>query len=157
MQYVHRALEINPNSAAAMHQQSMLLVIRASVDETSEASEADREAAQEWARKASQGFASQDNRGVVRFGSRVAEANLIRKVDPVYPAQAKPARIQGTVELTVVIDEQGHVTDVNLVRGHPLLVDAAKEAVTQWIYRPTLMNGQPVKLMTTVEVPFRLP
>jgi protein TonB len=49
------------------------------------------------------------------------------------------------------------VTDVNLVRGHPLLVDAAKEAVTQWIYRPTLMNGQPVKLMTTVEVPFRLP
>jgi len=86
----------------------------------------------------------------------VAEANLIGRVEPVYPQQAKAARLQGVVEFTIIIDEQGHVTEVKLVGGHPLLVNAAREAVTQWVYRPTLLNGQPVKVMTTVEVPFRL-
>ena len=86
----------------------------------------------------------------------MAEANLIGKVEPVYPQQAKAAQLQGVVEFTITIDEQGHVTQVKVVRGHPLLVNAARDAVTQWVYTPKLLNGQPVKVMTTVDVPFRL-
>jgi TonB family protein len=154
--HAQRAMEIDPNSSAAMREMSMLLVIRANIDETPEASETDRRAARDWAQKAGQVAGPQGNAGIVRIGSRVAEANLIGRVDPAYPASARAIRLQGTVEFTVTIDEQGHVADMKLVMGHPLLVNAAKEAVAQWIYKPTLLNGQPVKVMTTVDVPFRL-
>jgi TonB family protein len=156
MEHAQRALEIDPNAPAAMRQLSMLLVIRADVDETPEASTADRQAAREWARKAGEITGSPGNPGIVQIGARVAEANLIGRVEPVYPASARAIRLQGTVGLTVTIDEQGRVTDMKLVKGHPLLVNAAKEAVAQWVYKPTLLNGQPVKVMTTVDVPFRL-
>ena len=156
IEHAQRALEIDPNAPAAMRQLSMLLVIRADVDETPEASTADRQAAREWAQKASQITGPQGNPGIVQIGARVAEANLIGKVEPVYPQQAKAAQLQGVVEFTITIDEQGHVTQVKVVRGHPLLVNAARDAVTQWVYKPTLLNGQPVKVMTTVDVPFRL-
>ena len=95
--------------------------------------------------------------GAVRVGAAVMEANLIRKVEPVYPPLAKAARIQGAVEFTATIDAMGHVANLQLVRGHPLLVNAAKEAVLQWLYRPTLLNGQPVTVMTNVVVNFTLP
>jgi protein TonB len=86
----------------------------------------------------------------------VAEANLIRKVTPVYPALAKSARVQGTVEFTAVISKEGNIENLQLVRGHPLLVQAAKEAVLQWKYRPTLLNGQPVTVITDIIVNFTL-
>ncbi len=94
--------------------------------------------------------------GAVRIGGKVAEANLLNKVEPVYPPLALSARVQGAVEFTAVIGPDGHVQSLTLVRGHPLLVNAAKEAVLQWTYRPTLLNGQPVSIVTDILVPFRL-
>jgi len=95
--------------------------------------------------------------GPVRVGAHVAEANLIRKVAPVYPAAAVPIRISGTVDFTAVISEQGHIQNLQLVRGHPLLVNAAKDAVLQYQYKPTLLNGRPVPVMTSIIVPFQAP
>ncbi len=95
--------------------------------------------------------------GAVRVGSAVAEANLVRKVDPAYPALAKSARISGTVEFTAVIGTDGHITNLQLVRGHPLLVNAAREAVLQYMYKPTLLNGNPVAVVTSLVVGFELP
>jgi len=94
--------------------------------------------------------------GPVRVGGRVAEANLIRKVQPVYPPLAKSARVQGTVEFTATISKDGNIENLTLVRGHPLLVNAAREAVLQWKYRPTMLNGQPVEVVTDIIVNFTL-
>ena len=92
----------------------------------------------------------------VRVATGVAEANLIRKVMPIYPALAKSARVQGTVEFTAIISKEGTIENLQLVRGHPLLVQAAKDAVLQWRYRPTLLNGQPVEVVTDIIVNFTL-
>jgi TonB family protein len=92
----------------------------------------------------------------VQIGSQAAASNLVKKVDPIYPALAQQARISGTVEFTVGIGTDGKVESLQLVRGHPLLVNAAKDAVLQWVYRPTLLNGNPVAVTTTVQVPFRM-
>jgi len=92
----------------------------------------------------------------VRVATGVAEANLIRKVLPVYPPLARSARIQGTVEFTAVISKEGTIENLQLVRGHPLLVQAARDAVLQWRYRPTLLNGQPVEVVTDIIVKFML-
>lgn len=94
--------------------------------------------------------------GPVRIGGQVAEANLIRRVTPVYPPLAKSARVQGTVEFTAVISKEGNIENLQLVRGHPLLVQAAKDAVLQWKYRPTMLNGEPVTVVTDIIVNFNL-
>lgn len=93
----------------------------------------------------------------VRISAEVAEANLIKEVDPVYPLLARQARISGTVGFTADIGTDGKVQFLQLERGHPLLVNAAREAVLQWVYRPTLLNGNPVAVTTTIEVPFHIP
>jgi len=92
----------------------------------------------------------------IRVGSQVQQSNLLQSVDPIYPPLAMQARIQGVVRFSVTISKDGHVSNINLVSGHPLLVAAAKEAVQQWIYRPTLLNGDPVEVTATVDVPFLL-
>ncbi len=92
----------------------------------------------------------------VRVGGNVAEQNLMEKVEPVYPPLALQAHIQGTVRFTAVIDKEGHISKLTLVSGHPLLVTSAQEAVQKWVYRPTLLNGEPVAVITTIEVPFSL-
>ena len=92
----------------------------------------------------------------IRVGGNVQAANLIRQVKPIYPALAKQARIQGTVELSAIIGKDGKVQDLKLVRGHPLLVPAALQAVRDWEYRPTLLNGEPVEVATTIDVNFTL-
>ncbi len=94
--------------------------------------------------------------GVVRIGEAVAEANLLKKADPVYPPLARSARVQGTVEFTVTVGSNGKVDHIELVRGHPLLVNAAKEAVAQWEYHPASVDGQPIPFETQVLVTFRL-
>ncbi len=94
--------------------------------------------------------------GPVRIGGRVAQANLVRQIQPVYPALAKSARVQGTVEFTATIAKNGSIEDLQLVHGHPLLVNAARDAVSQWKYRPTLLNGQPVEVVTDIVVNFTL-
>jgi protein TonB len=80
----------------------------------------------------------------------------MRQVQPKYPPLAKSARVQGRVEFTATISKDGTIENLQLVRGHPLLVNAAKEAVLQWRYRPTLLNGQPVEVVTDIVVNFTL-
>ncbi len=92
----------------------------------------------------------------IRAGGNVLAANLLNKVEPVYPPLAAQARIQGTVRFNVTIGEDGHIKDIQLESGHPLLVPAAQEAVRQWTYRPTLLNGEPVEVLTRIDVPFTL-
>ncbi|MGD0667367.1 MAG: M56 family metallopeptidase [Bryobacteraceae bacterium] len=82
--------------------------------------------------------------------------NLISKVDPVYPPLAKQAKIQGTVELSAVIGKDGRVQNLKVVSGHPLLVQAALDAVKNWVYRPTLVNGEPVEVKTSIQINFTL-
>src|SRR5216684_82905 len=94
--------------------------------------------------------------GKIRVGGNVQQMNLIRKVTPVYPALAKQARIQGVVRFTITIGKDGTVQDIQLISGHPLLVSAAQNAVSQWQYKPTLLNGDPVDVVTQVDVNFTL-
>jgi protein TonB len=82
--------------------------------------------------------------------------NLVHKVQPAYPPLARQARIQGTVRFTATIGKDGHIIDLSLVSGHPLLVPAATEAVQQWIYRPTLLNGNPIEVVTVIDINFTL-
>jgi protein TonB len=77
-------------------------------------------------------------------------------VDPIYPDMAKAARIEGTVILEAVIDPQGRVRNVHVLRSVPLLDDAAVAAVQQWEYEPTLLNGLPVPVIVTVTVRFEM-
>ena len=94
--------------------------------------------------------------GPVRRGGNVSAANLIYKVQPVYPPLAKQVHVQGSVEFLATIATDGRIEDLQLVRGHPLLVNAAREAVLQWRYRPTLLNGVPVEVITEITVNFTL-
>jgi TonB family protein len=77
-------------------------------------------------------------------------------VAPAYPPLAAAAHVEGRVTLDCVIDERGHVTSVAIVHGHPLLEAAAVEAVSQWRYKPTLLNGETVSVLLEVTVDFRL-
>jgi protein TonB len=92
----------------------------------------------------------------IRVGGQVQAAQLVNKVQPLYPALAKQARIQGTVRLQAVIAKNGSVEELQVLSGHPLLVQAALDAVKQWRYRPTLLNGEPVEVVTTIDVVFTL-
>jgi TonB family protein len=92
----------------------------------------------------------------IRVGGNVQANNLVHKVQPAYPPLARQARIQGTVRFTATIGKDGHIIDLSLVSGHPLLVPAATEAVQQWIYRPTLLNGNPIEVVTVIDINFTL-
>lgn len=86
---------------------------------------------------------------------KVAESRLTGRVEPQYPQMAKIAHIQGNVVLHVLIDRQGHVAKVEQKSGHPILIQAAKDAVSKWDYQPFLLNGQPTDVETLVTVRFR--
>jgi protein TonB len=91
-------------------------------------------------------------RDSIQIGGNAQESKLIRRVEPVYPEMAKQARVQGKVTLRIAVDEEGNVSDVSVIEGHPLLNDAAINAVRQWKYSPTFLNGKPVSVMATVTV-----
>ncbi len=92
----------------------------------------------------------------IRVGGNVQQAKLISQPRPVYPPLAKQARIQGTVQLQAIIAKDGTVTQLEMISGHPLLVQSAMDAVRQWRYQPTLLNGEPVEVVTTIAVIFNL-
>lgn len=92
----------------------------------------------------------------VRVGGKISEPRKTRNVAPTYPEMAKRARVQGTVILEATISPQGRVTDVKVLRGIPMLDEAALGAVRQWTYTPTLLNGQPVPVIMSVTVNFKL-
>ncbi len=86
-----------------------------------------------------------------------SQAKLVRQVRPVYPAAAKQAGITGVVGMKVVIGKDGNVRDIQIVQSAGSDLDAAAmESVKQWVYQPTLLNGQPVEVTTTVHVNFTL-
>lgn len=91
----------------------------------------------------------------IRVGS-LQEANLIKKVTPTYPPLAMSAHIQGTVRFTATIGKDGTVQNLQLISGNPALVKAATDAVKQWLYRPTVLNGDPVEVITQIDVNFTL-
>jgi TonB family protein len=84
------------------------------------------------------------------------EPVLVTNTKPVYPLLAKQANIHGVVRLSAVVDIDGTVKNVEVVSGHPLLVPAALEALKQWKYTPALVDGDPVEVKITIEVPFQL-
>lgn len=96
------------------------------------------------------------HKGPYRVGGRVQAPRLIRQLQPTYPPLAKQARIQGDVVIDSVIDTQGRVTQMRVVSGSPLLVEAAMQALAQWRYQPTLLNGEPVAVEMLVTMHFQL-
>lgn len=96
------------------------------------------------------------HKGPYRVGGKVQAPRLIRQVQPEYPPLARQARIQGDVVIDSVIDTQGRVTQMKVVSGSPLLVESAIQALGQWRYQPTLLNGQPVAVDMLVTLHFTL-
>ncbi len=92
----------------------------------------------------------------VRVGGDVQASKIQNQARPVYPPLAKAARISGIVKLQAVIGRDGTIRNLQVVSGHPLLVAAALSAVQQWTYSPTLLNGEPVEVITQIEVHFTL-
>ena len=92
----------------------------------------------------------------IRVGGNVQQAKLVNQPKPVYPPLAKQARIQGTVRFNAIIGRDGAIANLTVVSGHPLLVPSALEAVRQWKYQPTLLNGEPVEVVTQIDVNFTL-
>jgi protein TonB len=92
----------------------------------------------------------------VRVGGAIARPERVHYVPPVYPAVARAARIEGTVILEAVIGTDGSVQELRVLRPVPFLSDAALEAVRQWLFTPTRLNGEPVPVVMTVTVTFTL-
>ncbi len=92
----------------------------------------------------------------IKLGGTVAAAKITNKVSPVYPPLARQTRISGTVRLHVIIGNEGSVLQLEVLSGHPLLVQSALDAVRQWKYQPTLLNGEPVEVDTTIDVIYAL-
>jgi TonB family protein len=94
----------------------------------------------------------------IRVGGNVQAANLIRKTDPVYPQDLQDKNIEGTVELEAIVSKEGNVISAHprSKAVHPGLAEAAMAAVSTWQYRPTLLNGEPIEVVTTVTIRFHL-
>ena len=88
------------------------------------------------------------------LSAEVSQGLLVKQVPPVYPPLARQARIQGTVVLRAIIAKDGSVENLELVSGHPMLVNAAMDAVKQWQYKPYVLKGAPVEVQTTINVNF---
>jgi TonB family protein len=91
----------------------------------------------------------------IRLGGSVALRKLLHKVDPIYPPEAQAAHIQGTVRLHVILGVDGAPITVEVVSGDPTLANSAIEAVRQWRYVPTTLNGAPVEVDTAIDVVFK--
>jgi len=174
-----KALEIDPAYDDAMAYMNLLIRERADLRDSAGEYRSDIQEAEQWFQKAlaskrlnqsaapappppppvtSDSKPTRDSTPMrIRVGGNVQAANLITKVDPVYPQLAVQARVQGTVHFTAIIGTDGHVANLQLIGGHPLLVQAAQDAVKQWVYQPTYLNGTAVEVVTQADVPFTLP
>jgi periplasmic protein TonB len=92
----------------------------------------------------------------IRPGGNILPAKLISKVDPEYPRLAQLAHVSGIVSLEAVIDEEGNVTNPKIIHGDDLLNKAALDAVRQWKYSPTILNGEPVRIVAVIKVVFNI-
>ncbi|HXG95340.1 MAG TPA: TonB family protein [Blastocatellia bacterium] len=93
---------------------------------------------------------------VIRKSGGVLAAEATNLVNPAYPPLAKAARVSGSVVVEVTIDEEGNVIAARAISGHPLLKDAAVDAARGWKFKPTLLSGQPVKVIGTITFNFHL-
>ena len=125
---------------------------KAATDATSERAEADE------ARKAKAAAARREKLAkAIRVGGQIRPPIRIKEVAPLYPAIAQSARVQGDVVIEATIDEGGKVADARVVKSVPLLDQAALDAVRQWEYQPSLLNGVPTAVVMTVTVKFTRP
>lgn len=92
----------------------------------------------------------------IRVGGEVQSASLVKKVTPDYPGIARAAHVSGTVTLHAIISKDGSIERLEYVSGPALLMASAMSAVKEWRYRPTMLNGQPVEVDTTVQVVFSM-
>jgi protein TonB len=92
----------------------------------------------------------------VRVSQGVTQGMVIHRVQPTYPPLARTARVQGAVQLAAVIGKDGAVQNLHVLSGHPLLTQAALDAVKQWRYKPYILNGEPVEVDTQITVNFTL-
>ena len=92
----------------------------------------------------------------IRQGGNVTAATIIYQPAPRYPDKARADHVEGSVFLHIIVDKDGAVKNLEVINGNPLLVNAAMDAVKQWRYKPTLLNGKPVEVDTVVTVTFRL-
>ena len=89
-------------------------------------------------------------------GGQLEPAQLLKKVVPVYPTLARTSRVQGSVVVDAIIQLTGKLANVTVVDGHPLLVDAALDALKQWRYKPAVLNGKPIESPVHINVIFRM-
>lgn len=92
----------------------------------------------------------------IKVGGNQQQKKLVKMVKPVYPPEAKAAGIQGVVRLEAVIDRDGKVSTLDIAGGPEELIPATMEAVRQWEYEPTLLNGERVAVRTTIDVNYTL-
>ncbi len=99
---------------------------------------------------------AQQEKHPLKLSEGVLQAQLISRIEPRYPTLAIQTRTEGTVQLHAIIGRDGRITALDVISGHPLLVKAALDAVRQWTYRPTMLNGEPVEVETSITVIFKL-
>jgi protein TonB len=92
----------------------------------------------------------------IRVGGNVQSANLIKKVQPTYPDEAKSRHIQGTIQFNAIINEEGKIAELTFTEGPLALYKSARDAVRQWVYKPTLLNGRPVSVVTRIDVNYEM-
>jgi protein TonB len=137
----------------------LAVTAKTAADKAAADATAGRERAEaEEARKAKAAAARREKLAkAIRVGGQVRPPIRIKEVAPVYPAIAQSARVQGDVVIEATIDEEGNVADARVVKSVPMLDQAALDAVRQWQYRPSLLNGVPTAIVTTVTVKFTRP
>ena len=97
---------------------------------------------------------SPSSREPLRVGGNIGPPTKIRNVAPIYPPEAREAGVEGVVILELIVGQTGDVSEVTVLRSVPMLDAAAVDAVKQWQYVPTLLNGEPVDLLMTVTMNF---
>ncbi len=168
---LEHALMLDPHYEDAMAYMNLLIRERADLRDTKEEYALDVAVAEEWLQKsldpkknrtqartaeAQQTGSGGGARMPIQVGSILGRENLVRRVEAVYPPLAKEARIQGIVRFTITIAKDGTVQKILLVSGPPLLVPAARDALKQWVYMPTFLNGEPVEVISAVDIQFTL-
>ncbi|HLK20892.1 MAG TPA: energy transducer TonB [Bryobacteraceae bacterium] len=168
---LEKALQIDPQYSDAMAYLNLLIRERADLADSPEQYRNQIATADDWVQKALAAKGMQVGNQVeapppappqpvpqrIRVNGNVQAANLIRKVEPVYPPLARQAQIQGRVRFVAIISREGRILSLQLVSGHPLLIESARAAASQYEYRPTLLNGSPVEVLTAIDVDFKLP
>jgi protein TonB len=87
-------------------------------------------------------------------GGKLQEALLVHRVTPVYPPLCRQSRLEGSIELRAIVDKEGRIRELSFLRGPACFVQSTMQAVAQWRYRPTRLNGLPVEVETTITVTF---